>query len=97
LRSLAGPTSIQESTMKKKQEPQHESLVVTLSGKRGIHDVARDLKASGFKVDQIMDAIGVVTGSAPSTHVDKLRKVSGVQDVSAEHAPFNIGPPGSIS
>jgi hypothetical protein len=44
-----------------------------------------------------MDAIGVVTGSAPSTHVDKLRKVSGVQDVSAEHAPFNIGPPGSIS
>jgi hypothetical protein len=82
--------------MAKKQQ-KNESLVVTLSGKRGIHDVTRDLKASGFKVDQVMDAIGVVTGSAPSSHVEKLRKVAGVQDVSAEHAPFDIGPPGGIS
>jgi hypothetical protein len=71
-----------------------QAFVVTVSGKRGIHEVARDLKATGFKVDQVMDAIGVVTGSAQSASLAKLRKVEGVQDISSDH-PVDIGPPGS--
>jgi len=72
------------------------AFVVTVSGKRAIHDVARELKATGFKVNQVLDAIGVVTGSAEAASLAKLRKVEGVQDISADN-PVNIGPPGSIS
>lgn len=76
-----------------KQKPK-KSLVVTVSGKRQINEVARDLKAKGFQVDQILDAIGVVTGSASPKTVTKLRKVAGVADVSADN-PVDIGPPGA--
>ena len=77
--------------MAKKQK---QGLVVTVSSDHPIHDVARKLKAAGFQVDQVMDAIGVVTGSAAPTSLAKLRKVSGVTDVSADHA-VDIGPPGA--
>ena len=71
-----------------------KDLVVTVSGDRHIHEVARDLKASGFEVNQVLDAIGVVTGSAPPAQVAKLRRVRGVKDVSADQ-PVDIGPPGA--
>jgi hypothetical protein len=57
-------------------------------------DVTRDLKAEGFKVEQVLNEIGVVTGSAASSSAAKLRKVAGVTDVSADH-PVDIGPPGA--
>jgi hypothetical protein len=79
--------------MAKKQK---QAYVVTVSGDRPVHEVARDLKASGLEVDQVMDAIGVVTGSAESAKLAKLRKVKGVTDVSADQA-VDIGPPGAIS
>src|SRR5947209_6636852 len=90
-RNLAATHPVLESTMKKNPK---KDLVVTLSGNRHINDVARDLKATGFQVDQVLDAIGVVTGSAPSSHLAKLRKVAGVADVSLDH-PVDIGPPGA--
>jgi hypothetical protein len=77
--------------MKKKQR---EAFVVTLSGKRKIHEVARDLKATGFQVDQILDAIGVVTGSSDPSRIAKLRQVPGVKDVSSDHV-VDVGPPGT--
>jgi hypothetical protein len=76
-------------TKKRKQ-----ALVVTVSGDRRIHEVAHDLKATGFQVDQVLDAIGVVTGSADSKSIVKLRKVPGVKDVSSDHV-VNVGPPGA--
>jgi len=77
--------------MKKKNK---QSLVITLSGDRHIHEVARDLKASGLEAPQVLDAIGVVTGSATPSDITKLRKVRGVKDVSPDHE-VDIGPPGS--
>ena len=68
-----------------------ESLVVTTSGKRSIHDVARDLKDAGFEVDQVLDSINVVTGKGDA---GKLRSVQDVVDVSGDN-PVDIGPPGS--
>jgi hypothetical protein len=71
-----------------------ESLVITVSGDRPIKDVARDLRAAGFKVGQVLETVGVVTGSAHAGSADRLRRVKGVTDVSADH-PVSIGPPGS--
>ena len=70
-------------------------MVVTVSGQRPIHEVANDLKAAGFEVSEVLDTIGVVTGTAHPQSKKRLKAVSGVQDVSDEHPPFDIGPPGS--
>lgn len=77
--------------MAKKQK---QAFVVTIAEDHGIQNVTRELKAKGFEVDQVMDAIGVVTGSALPGDVAKMRKIPGVKDVSADH-PVDIGPPGS--
>ena len=68
-----------------------ESLVITTSGKRSVHEVARDLKDAGFEVDQVLDSINVVTGKGDA---GKLRSVKDVVDVSGDN-PVDIGPPGS--
>jgi len=74
----------------KKKEP----LVITVSGDRPIHEVAADLKKAGFDVEQVLDAIGSITGSADPGTVESLRQVPGVADVSADY-PVDIGPPGA--
>jgi hypothetical protein len=71
-----------------------QSLVVTTSGKRSIHDVARDLKNEGFDVEQVLDSINVVTGKGDAGSEHKLRAVQDVIDVSGDN-PVDIGPPGS--
>jgi hypothetical protein len=78
-----------EGAMKKQSK---QDLVVTLSGDRDVKDVVRDLRASGLEAPQVLDAIGVVTGSAASNSLAKLRKVPGVKDVSPGHK-IDIGPP----
>jgi hypothetical protein len=69
-------------------------LVITLSGKRPIREVAADLKAAGLEVDRVLEAIGSVTGSSHPKNIKRLRRVSGVADVSLDH-PVDIGPPGA--
>jgi uncharacterized protein Smg (DUF494 family) len=69
-----------------------KSLVITTSGNRSVHDVARDLKDAGFDVEDVLDAINVVTGKASDDQKDKLRSVSDVVDVS-DDTPVDIGPP----
>ncbi len=71
-----------------------QPLVITISSGRPIHDVANDLRAAGLEVDQILESIGSVTGSANPDAVDRLRRIPGVADVSPDH-PINIGPPGA--
>ena len=66
--------------------------VVTTSGDRPPKDVAKDLKARGFSVDQVLDEIGVITGAADDDVVPSLRRIKGVADVSPD-TPIDIGPP----
>jgi hypothetical protein len=73
---------------------QSETWVVTTSSDRPIGDVAKDLSAAGFKVDQKLDAIGVITGTSDQKAVEKARTIRGVTDVSPE-PKVDIGPPGS--
>lgn len=69
------------------------NLVVVTSGERSLQEVAADLRRAGFKVDQVLDVIGQVTGRAAPGLKARLEKIKGVKDVSEEHPPFNIGPP----
>ena len=75
-------------------EKQKKAVVITVSGDRPLRSVVRDLKTSGLEAVQVLGAIGVVTGSAAPGKIAKLKKVSGVQDVSLDHK-VDIGPPGA--
>jgi len=68
--------------------------IVTTSGGRSLKDVASDIKAAGFAIDEVLEAIGIITGSASDSVADKLRAVPGVADVSPDQ-PIDIGPPDS--
>ena len=69
-----------------------KTWIVTTSGDRSPKDVAKDLKAKGFTVDQVLDEIGAITGAADEAVVSKLRAIEGVADVSPDE-PIDIGPP----
>ena len=71
-----------------------QSVVITTSGKRPVQEVAAALRAAGVKVDEVLEAIGVITGSAEPAAFPRLRTIDGVADVSAGH-DVDIGPPGS--
>jgi len=68
--------------------------IVTVSDPRSLAEISRDLTKNGFKVDQVMDEIGCITGSASGDVVKKARTIPGVSDISPEEG-IDIGPPGS--
>lgn len=68
--------------------------IITTSGDRSIHDIAKDLAAAGLADGQVLEEIGCITGSAGSKAAAKLRKVRGVIDVSPD-VPVSVGPPHS--
>jgi hypothetical protein len=71
-----------------------KSWVVTTSGDRPLAEVAKDLRKSGFEVQEVLSEIGCITGAGGDEAVKKARKVKGVSDVSAD-APVSVGPPDS--
>jgi hypothetical protein len=76
----------------KGEKPQ--SWVVTTSSDRPVADIAKDLSAAGFKVEQALDQIGVITGKSGDAAVRKARSIRGVTDISPD-APASVGPPKS--
>ena len=70
--------------------------VVTLSGQRALAAVLKDLEGSGFKTEQILEAVGVITGLCSADAAVRLRKIAGVEDVAPEER-IDIGPPDSPS
>jgi len=74
--------------------PTRKTWIVTTSGDRPAKEIAKDLKAKGFAVDQVLDEIGTITGAADDDVVPKLRAIKGVADVSPD-MPIDIGPPDS--
>ena len=69
-----------------------KKLIVTTSGKKSLSDVKKKLTESGFSVDQVLEEIGVITGTSRDGNLERLRKVAGVKDVSPDEQ-VDIGPP----
>jgi hypothetical protein len=65
---------------------------VTASPGAPLDEIARQLTEAGFKVDDVLTAIGSITGSAEPPVAERIRSVPGVTDVSEEPV-VNIGPP----
>ena len=68
--------------------------VVTTSPDHAFGEVTRELANRGFSIEEKMDAIGVVVGSAHDDVAEALKAVKGVTDVSPD-TPVDIGPPDS--
>ena len=66
--------------------------IVTTSSDRSLGDVRKNLSETGFAVDQVLDEIGCITGSASDDVATQMRGIPGVADVSPE-IPIDIGPP----
>ena len=73
-----------------------KAMVVTISGDRSVHEVAKDLKAAGFEVGEVLDTIGSITGSGDPKKAKQFKGIRGVADVSDDHT-IDIGPPGAVS
>ncbi len=62
-------------------QAEKKALVITTSG-RPLQDIARDLEGAGFEVEQVLDAIKIITGQGTVDIEDTLRSIKGVDDVS---------------
>jgi hypothetical protein len=73
-----------------------KSIIVTVTDDalNKIDELAEQLKTKGMKVDQVLPATGVITGSAASTKVPTLEKVDGVMSVE-EELTIQLPPPDS--
>lgn len=67
--------------------------IVTTTQERALDAISTDLAARGFQVDEVLDAIGTIIGSADETTARALTAVDGVSDVEPD-AGIDIGPPG---
>lgn len=75
--------------------PENKKWVITTSGDRPLKEVTKRLGEKGFAVEEVLDAIGCITGAATEEVAEKVRAVPGVADVSPEPPTIYIGPPDS--
>ena len=57
-------------------------------------EVAERLRERGVQVDQVLEQVGVITGSGDDARLPEFHKVEGVEGVEAA-GEFQLPPPGS--
>ena len=67
-----------------------ESVIVTVSGEA--EGVAEQLRAAGMTVEQVLGAVGIITGSVDSERRAALAAVPGVVAVELDR-PVGLAPP----
>lgn len=56
--------------------------------------VIADLRRAGLRIDDILDAVGMITGTIAESEIEALDTVPGVADVERQHA-HRLPPPES--
>ena len=59
-----------------------------------ISSVVKNLQSAGLYVEQLMENLGIITGSCDSSNVQALSQVEGVSSVETERT-YQIAPPDS--
>jgi hypothetical protein len=72
----------------------HLSVTVDDEHVPAIHAVADALRARGMQVEQVLDGLGIITGSAPADSRPALTGVEGVVSVD-EQLTHRLPPPDS--
>jgi hypothetical protein len=73
-----------------------KSITVTVDEAHltSIHGVTQQLRSQGMQVDQVLESVGIITGSVPDCHYSALRSIEGVSSVHEQHR-FHVPPPDS--
>ena len=76
--------------------PPHSKVTVTVADDHlGETDaIAEQLRAAGMVVEQVLDAVGMITGSVPAERRPSVEAVPGVAAVE-EETNFQLAPPDS--
>ncbi|TYP90287.1 ketohydroxyglutarate aldolase [Blastococcus xanthinilyticus] len=72
----------------------HVSVTVDDGHLAALDGVVQGLRARGMQVDQVLDALGIITGSAPDGALGALTTVAGVASVD-EQLVHRLPPPGA--
>jgi hypothetical protein len=70
----------------------HVTVTVADSHAGDLAAVAAGLRAAGLEVEQVLAALGIVTGAVDATRLGEIAAVPGVAAVE-EQATFQIAPP----
>ncbi len=82
--------------MGRRQPTKRSSVLISVDDEHlnRMSEVTSRLKTAGVKVDQVMDTLGTITGSADPSKLPALRRVRGVAAVE-EAREAQIAPPES--
>lgn len=83
-----------EGFTKKASPMKKTSVTIAIADNHLDHilEVAHHLQEAGLKVEHIMDAVGVITGSCENCELEKMMKVDGVASVETE-GQYWLAPP----
>jgi hypothetical protein len=72
------------------------SITVTIADNHisRIADLADQLRATGMRVHQVLDSVGIITGVVTDAQRRAIAQVPGVASVENQHT-FHLPPPGS--
>jgi hypothetical protein len=70
----------------------HVTVTVAGSHAGALEDVAEALRAAGLEVEQVLGALGVITGSAEESALASIEALPGVASVE-EQTTFQLAPP----
>ena len=74
------------------QGPRAVTVTVAESHLAPIEEVVQRLREAGMEVEQVLPAIGVITGTVPAAQLSALSGVEGVASIE-EQTEFRIPPP----
>jgi len=66
--------------------------IVTLAGDASPEKIAEDLRAKGFVVEQVLGDVGVITGQASDSTVEKLKVLPTLQSIEPDQ-PIQLPDP----
>ncbi len=70
--------------------------IITTSENFPLEEVRKRVTDAGFRIDEVLEEIGCITGYADDAVANTIRRLPGIVDVSQELPSINIGPPDAI-
>ncbi len=70
--------------------------IITTSGDIPLEKVRKSVIDAGFRIDEVLEEIGCITGFADDAVANTVKRLPGIVDVSQELPSINIGPPNAI-
>lgn len=71
---------------------ENKKWIITTSGEKPLDEIKKNLTETGFEIEQSLDEIGCIIGTASDDTTESARGISGITDISPDES-IDIGPP----